>query len=156
MLPEVPVFNITQEFRAVRLGMKILPRQGCPRLIHVKKRKQTRRSLVSLKSRRLLPDIRQRGPGRFMMIQDGDVGNALTQLHELFRRIGKIDQEEAGTVREGWRRDTVTNRHIGRRLAQSLPGCPGCPKAVRTMGMVENIVAHQRLPLHENITQTSG
>ena len=77
------------------------------------------------------------------------MGDALPQLHELFCRIGKINQEKAGAVRERRRRDAVAHRHIGRRLAQSLPGRPGCPKAVRTMGVVENIVAHEYLPLHE-------
>ena len=63
MLPQVPVFNIAQEFRAIRLGMKILPSQSGPRLLHVKKRKQARWGLVGRKARRLLPDVRQRGPG---------------------------------------------------------------------------------------------
>ena len=82
--------------------------------------------------------------------------HALPQLPELFCRIGKINHEKARTVREGRWRHTVTYRHIGRRLAQSLPGCPGGSKAVRTMGVVENIVAHQLLPLHQDIVQVSG
>ena len=156
MPPQVTVFNIAQELRAIRLGMKILPGQGRPRLVHVKKGKQACWGLVGLKSRRLLPDIRQRGLRRFMMIQDGDMRDALPQLPELLRRIGKINQEEARTVRQGRWRHAVTNRHIGRRLAQAAPGSPGGSEAVRTMGVVENIVAHQLLPLHQNIAPASG